>query len=267
MRTESGQTSATRIVWSDLKSLMEDEFYPSSEKQRMEQELMDLRMLGNDYAAYTHRFQELCILVPHIGTPESRQVEQYIRGLDPRLQEVATAVYPPTMQNVLNKVECLADDILSQAPPGKDNKSRDQSGSSEGKGCGNNRTRTERSYHGSLPECQICGSHHPPTLPCTTCHRCNRLGHYARHCHEKTRLEAPVRVQDPTVNKRACRECGSQDHPWKACLKPGRTSGQGQRSDSDHYQGWTYATSTDGEQHEIPILGRSDEYTDVGCTK
>ena len=59
MRTESGQTLATRIVWSDLKSLMEDEFYPSSEKQRMEQELMDLRMLGNDYAAYTRRFSRI----------------------------------------------------------------------------------------------------------------------------------------------------------------------------------------------------------------
>ena len=52
-------------------------------------------------------------------TPESRQIEQYIRGLDPRLQEMANAVYPLTMQDVLNKVEYLAGDILSQTPPGK----------------------------------------------------------------------------------------------------------------------------------------------------
>ena len=265
--TESGQTSAKRIVWSDLKSLMEDEFYPSSEKQMMEQELMDLRMLGNDYAAYTRRFQDLCILVPHMGAPESRQIDLFIRGLDPRLQGVARTAYPLTMQNVLDRVEPLASDILSQAPPKSDDKDRNRSGYFGRKSRTNKHTKSGKTYGGSYPECLVCRLHHPVTIPCSTCHLCNRLGHIAKDCHEEIRLETPVRVQDPTVNKRACYECGSQDHRWKACLKPGRASGQGQRSDSDHYQGWTYAISTDGEQHEIPILRRSDEYADDGSTK
>ena len=106
----------------------------------MEQELMNLRMLGNDYATYIRQFQELRILVPHLISSESERIEQFIRGLDPQLQGMARAAYPFTMQNVLNRVEWLADDILSQAPPRGNVENRDQSGSSKDKSCGNKRT-------------------------------------------------------------------------------------------------------------------------------
>ena len=267
LRTELGQTAAARIVWNDLKVLMESEFYPNSEKQRMEQELTGLRMLGNDYATYSRRFQDLCILVPHMVNTESKRIEQFIRGLDPQLQEMARAVYPHTMRNVLNRVEWLADDVLSQAPSRKDCKDRDQPGHYGGKSRGDKRSRTRKTYGGPYPECLLCGLHHPSTIPCSTCHRCNRLGHFARHCQEKTRLAAPVRVQDPTVNKRACCECGSQSHHQKACLEPDYASGQDQRTDSGPSPGWTYVTGTDGERHAIPILGRCGEYAKDSTTE
>jgi len=68
-------------------------------------------------------FKTYAFWSPHMVTPESRQIEQYIRGLDPRLQEMANAVYSLTMTGDSNKDEYLAADILSQASPGKDNKS------------------------------------------------------------------------------------------------------------------------------------------------
>ena len=69
-------------------------------------------------------FKTYAFWSPHMVTPESRQIEQYIRGLDPRLQEMANAIYPLTMAGDSNKDEYLAADIFeSSIPGGKDNKS------------------------------------------------------------------------------------------------------------------------------------------------
>ena len=100
----------------------------------MGQELMNSKVLESDYAIYIRQFRDLCILVSAYGYPRIQaDWAVYIRGLDPRLQEMVNAVYSLTMTGDSNKDEYLAADILSQASPGKDNKSWDQSSSSQDK--------------------------------------------------------------------------------------------------------------------------------------
>jgi len=188
---------------------------------------MNFKVLENDYAIYIRRFQDLCILVSAYGYPRIQANWAVYTRTRPSTQEMANAEYPLTMTDVSNKVEYLAVDIVSQAPPGKDNESRDQSGSPEGKSCGNKRVRTRKTYQGSNSKCLFRKLHHPLTTLCHTCRRCNRLNHFAKQCHEETKLEAPVRVQDPAGNKKVCFGCGSQGHYRRECLETSQTSGQG----------------------------------------
>jgi hypothetical protein len=247
---EMGREAVARMTWGEFKALMESEFYPDDEKQRMEQELLSHKMMGTDHATYTNRFRELCRLVPHLVAPESKRIEMYIRGLNPQLQEMAAMTYPFTIQDVMTNVKRLADDMLESA-----HSRGNRSGHARGK----------KAYAGPYPECPRCNCHHPASILCTTCYLCKRLGHIAKDCHEETELEAPVRVENPSVNKRACYECGSQSHLRNACPRQKETPNGNQRNDYEHSQEWTYATGANGVQCEIPILARNDDYVDASA--
>src|SRR3990170_4275330 len=70
-----GRNVVTRITWDEFKEMMREEFYPRSERLRMEKELLNHRMRGKDHVSYTNRFQELSKLVPHLVTPMTKQIE------------------------------------------------------------------------------------------------------------------------------------------------------------------------------------------------
>jgi Retrotransposon gag protein len=70
----------------EFKRLTTREFYPESERLRMENELRNHRMVDDDHVTYTNRFRELSRLVPHLVAPIFKQIERYIQGLNPPIQ-------------------------------------------------------------------------------------------------------------------------------------------------------------------------------------
>ncbi|GKF38101.1 hypothetical protein Tco_0118162, partial [Tanacetum coccineum] len=60
-----------------------EEFYPSNEMQKLENELWNHVMVGAGHAAYTDRFHELDRLVPNLVTPEGKRIERYVYGIAP----------------------------------------------------------------------------------------------------------------------------------------------------------------------------------------
>ncbi|GKE79372.1 hypothetical protein Tco_1545492, partial [Tanacetum coccineum] len=54
--TNTGGTVAPEIPWSNVKAMMTTEYCPSTEIQRMEQELWTLNLKGDDIEAYNNRF-------------------------------------------------------------------------------------------------------------------------------------------------------------------------------------------------------------------
>ncbi|GKC54811.1 putative reverse transcriptase domain-containing protein, partial [Tanacetum coccineum] len=50
------------------------------------------------HAAYTDRFHELARLVPHLVTPESRNIERYVYGLATQIHGMVATMKPKTMQ-------------------------------------------------------------------------------------------------------------------------------------------------------------------------
>ncbi|KAI3819921.1 hypothetical protein L1987_13774 [Smallanthus sonchifolius] len=61
-----GREGALAMTWDKLKEIMIEEFCPSNEMKKLEIELWDLTQDSGESEAYTTRFHELCILVPHL---------------------------------------------------------------------------------------------------------------------------------------------------------------------------------------------------------
>ncbi|GJT43484.1 reverse transcriptase domain-containing protein [Tanacetum coccineum] len=63
-----GREASIGMTWNDFKALLVEEFCPSNEMERLENEFWNHKMVGANHAAYTDRFHKLAKLVPHLDT-------------------------------------------------------------------------------------------------------------------------------------------------------------------------------------------------------
>nr|GEV57996.1 putative reverse transcriptase domain-containing protein [Tanacetum cinerariifolium] len=70
-----GQKTAIGMTWNDFKALLIEEFCPSHELEKLENEFWNHTMVGANHVAYTDRSHELAKLVPHLVTPESLRIK------------------------------------------------------------------------------------------------------------------------------------------------------------------------------------------------
>nr|GEY28899.1 reverse transcriptase domain-containing protein [Tanacetum cinerariifolium] len=73
-----GREAAIGMSWNDFKALLVEEFCPSNEMEKLENEFWNHTMLGANHVAYTDRFHELAKLVSHLVTPESLRIKSAI---------------------------------------------------------------------------------------------------------------------------------------------------------------------------------------------
>nr|GEY19681.1 putative reverse transcriptase domain-containing protein [Tanacetum cinerariifolium] len=81
-----GVDAAYAMKWVGLMKLMTEVYCPRNEVQKMEAELWNLTVKGNDLTAYTQRFQELIVLCTRMVPDEEDRVERFIRGLPDNIQ-------------------------------------------------------------------------------------------------------------------------------------------------------------------------------------
>nr|GEV04610.1 hypothetical protein [Tanacetum cinerariifolium] len=73
-----GIDAAYLTPWTKLKEIMITEYCPRNEVQKMEQELWNLNLMGDDISGYTNCFHELAALYPTMVTPEYNKIARYI---------------------------------------------------------------------------------------------------------------------------------------------------------------------------------------------
>ncbi|GJW29880.1 putative reverse transcriptase domain-containing protein [Tanacetum coccineum] len=73
-----GCEATMAMTWNDFKALMVEEFCPSNEMEKLENEFWNHKMVGANHAAYTDRFHKLVKLVPHLVTPELSRIKSKI---------------------------------------------------------------------------------------------------------------------------------------------------------------------------------------------
>ncbi|GJY50409.1 reverse transcriptase domain-containing protein [Tanacetum coccineum] len=239
-----GIEQANQITWTELKRLLTNKYYPRTEIRKMEEELYNLIVKGNDLKPYVRRFQELTVLCPNMVPNNDKLLEAFIGGLPRSIEGNVTASKPQTLEEAINIAQRLMDQVTKHAPMqvSSDNKRKfddrrtfnNSSRSNNNYRNTNNRynnrqqqnrrqeagrayavTPSENSrYAGDLPLCKRCNFHH--TGPCTgKCNICNKVGHLSKNCRNKRPATGSNQLPVTVV----CHACGEKGHYTNQCRK------------------------------------------------
>ncbi|GJV93932.1 putative reverse transcriptase domain-containing protein [Tanacetum coccineum] len=160
-----GVEAAYTMNWVELMKLMTEVYCPRNEIQKMETELWNLTVKGNDLTAYTQRFQELILLCTRMVPDEEDRVERFIGGLPDNIQGNVIAANPTRLQDAIRIANQLMDKKV-QGYAARSNVARAYT-------AGNNE---RKGYAGPLPYCNKCRLHHEGL--CTLrCGNCKKAGH------------------------------------------------------------------------------------------
>ncbi|GJV27248.1 reverse transcriptase domain-containing protein [Tanacetum coccineum] len=81
-----------------LKRLLTNKYCPRTEIRKMEEELYNLIVKGNDLKPYVRRFQELTVLCPNMVPNNEKLLEAFIGGLPRSIEGNVTASKPQTLE-------------------------------------------------------------------------------------------------------------------------------------------------------------------------
>ncbi|GKE84217.1 putative reverse transcriptase domain-containing protein, partial [Tanacetum coccineum] len=107
-----GIEAAYAMSWAELMKLMTKVYCPRNEVQKMETELWNLAVKGNDLTFYTKRFQELVLLCTRMVLNEEDKVERFFGGLPDNIQGNVIAAEPTKLQDAIRVANNLTDQKL-----------------------------------------------------------------------------------------------------------------------------------------------------------
>ncbi|GJR00345.1 reverse transcriptase domain-containing protein [Tanacetum coccineum] len=110
----SALMQANRTTWTELKRLLTNKYCPRTEIRKMEEELYNLSVKGNDLKPYVRRFQELTTLCPNMVPNNEKLLEAFIGGLPRSIEGNVTASKPQTLEEAINISQRLMDQIIKR---------------------------------------------------------------------------------------------------------------------------------------------------------
>ncbi|KAI3807658.1 hypothetical protein L1987_23591 [Smallanthus sonchifolius] len=199
-----GIDTAMALPWDELKRVMTEEFCPRNEMKKLEAEFWDLAQDSGENLAYTTRFHELSLLVPHMVTPLSRCIEKYIGGLPRQIQDTVPGRNPTTLEDAIRLSATLTDnhvkagrltrkgtkkdsDTATPSAPTKEVKLEPYHDNMKRKAknfvvvtpaalvnqvAPMAQNPAKKQYGGNNPLCNTCSYHHFPNMPCRLCANC-----------------------------------------------------------------------------------------------
>nr|GEY03396.1 hypothetical protein [Tanacetum cinerariifolium] len=192
--------NANHIPWTEFNSMMTTKYCPTTEIQRIEEELYTLTLKGDNIEAYNNRFHELALMCPDLASNEKKKIKRYIKGFPKRIKGNITSLRPITLDDAIN----LASELVEQAGQGNANMRQET-------GRAYTATPAEgRGYNGNLPWCHRCKAHHQQGLCPPKCSRCNKLGHQEKDCQVRILATGGNALQNVTCF--GCREKGHYRH-------------------------------------------------------
>ncbi|GKB75416.1 putative reverse transcriptase domain-containing protein [Tanacetum coccineum] len=241
---------AYTMTWEGLKKKMNDKYYPQGEIQKLEIELWNLKVKGNDVPSYTQHFQELTLICTKFCANETEKINKYIHGLPDNIYGNVKSSKPKTLDGTIELANKLMDQKLRTYAEKSNNKRKAEDSFRNNHGhqqqpfkkqnvakVYNMGTGEKKTYGGNLPKCTKCHFYH--NGPCTQkCHKCNKAGHFTRNY----RSSGNANVANTQKGNRAapkgngCFECGAPGHFKRDCPKLKNKDGGNRNA-----QGWVYA--------------------------
>nr|GEW29433.1 reverse transcriptase domain-containing protein [Tanacetum cinerariifolium] len=232
-----GHEVANARSWAEVKQMMTDEFCPTEEVQRLEDELRHLKLRDMNIAAYTERFNGLALLCPDAVPNEKKKVELYIKGL------------PEIIKGLKRKWE------NNNWGNNNNNHNRGNYRNNHHHNQNNNRRQnnaralttaqnTRANQTRVALKCNRCGKCHFHQCP-SRCENYGKVGHKAKDYRGKN--VAPSAAVQPNI---VCYSCGERGHKSSECSKKADQRGgnvQGQAyviRDAEHNQGPNVVTGT-----------------------
>nr|GEU35576.1 putative reverse transcriptase domain-containing protein [Tanacetum cinerariifolium] len=215
---------AYTMTWEILKNKMTDKYCLQGEIKKLDIELWNLKVKGNDVPTYTNYFQELTLICTKFVANETEKTDKYISGIPDNIYGSVKASKPKTLDETIELDNDLMDQKLrTYAERQTDNKrkaddsSRNNHGQQQYPSKKQNVTKVynigsgeRKPYGGNLPKCTKCHFHH--NGPCTLkCHKCNKVGHLARDCRsfDNTNVANAHRDNRKIPKGNGCFECGA----------------------------------------------------------
>nr|GEU79224.1 reverse transcriptase domain-containing protein [Tanacetum cinerariifolium] len=221
------------MTWEVLKKKMMDKYCPQGEIKKLEIELWNLKVKGNDVPTYIEHLQQLTLICTKFVANETKKIEKYISGLPDNIYESVKYSKPKTLDETIE----LANDFMDQklhtyAERQTNNKRKADDSSRNNHGhqpqplkrqnvakVYNTGTGEKKPYSENLPKCTKCHFYHIGL--CTQkCHKCNKVGHFARDRSSGNTNVANMHKGNWANSKgNGCFECEAPGHFKRDCLK------------------------------------------------
>nr|GEV23510.1 hypothetical protein [Tanacetum cinerariifolium] len=240
---EISREVANGRLWTEVKQMMTDEFCPTEEVQRLDDEQRHLKLRDMNIVAYTERFNELTLLYLDVVPNEKKKVELYIKGLPEIIKGETTSSRPATLNEVVRMVhtlmehkiqaknERIAKGIKRKWENNNQGNNNNNNSHNRGKYQNNNHHKQNNNQRQNnaialttaqnkganqtriSPKCNRCGRCHFDQCP-PKCENCGRMGHKAKDCRSKNVASGSI-VQSNVI----CYECRERGHKSCACSK------------------------------------------------
>nr|GEV25447.1 reverse transcriptase domain-containing protein [Tanacetum cinerariifolium] len=112
------------MTWEVLKKKMTDKYCLQGEIKKLEIELWNLKVKGNDVPAYTERFQELTLICTKFVANETEKIDKYVGGLPDNIYRSVKASKPKTLDETIELANELMDQKLRTYADWKTNNKR-----------------------------------------------------------------------------------------------------------------------------------------------
>nr|GEX26334.1 reverse transcriptase domain-containing protein [Tanacetum cinerariifolium] len=249
---------------------MMNKYCQQRQLKKLEIKLWNLKVKENDVPTYTNRFQELTLICTKFVANENKKINKYISGLPDNIYGNVKSSKPRTLDETIELTNDMLDQKFRTYAERADNKRKTDDTSRNNYGhqqqpfkkknvakVYNMGTEERKPYNGSFPRWTKCQRHHNGL--CTQkCHKCNKVGHFARDCRSFGNANVPNAQRDgkETPKGNGCFECGASGHFKRDCPKLKNKNGGNRNA-----QGWVYAVGNAEKNENAPMNPDSNVVT------
>nr|GEV08184.1 hypothetical protein [Tanacetum cinerariifolium] len=220
---------AYSMTWKVLKKNMTDKYCPQGKIKKLEIKLWNLKFVAD----------------------ETEKIDKYASGLPDNIYGSVKASKPKALDETMELANDLMDRKLrTYAERQSNNKRKDDESFRNNYGhqqqapkrqnvamVYNMGTGEKKTYSENFPKCTKCHFHHNGSYT-QKCHKCNKVGHFARDCRSSSNANVVNAQRNNGENPKGngCFECGATWHFKRDCPKLKNKDGE-----KENAPGWVYA--------------------------